>query len=194
VTQSVQWPNYGLQHRHIVVWFLERAKDFLFSQAFTLAPRPARSRGQWVKGKVHTRTGHEGPKGEQMYSSFNLGARRGWLVNATPRPLYPRESADTHSVGGWVGPRAVMDECGKSPPPQDSAPRPYSPEQGAIPAGASPPPPSQWVPWAFWPELKPLRGVKRFPQFRLQPKLRIREAGYTSISLYAFMAQRQPFE
>jgi hypothetical protein len=26
----------------------------------------------------------------------------GWVVNATPRPLYP----GTHCVGGWVGPRA----------------------------------------------------------------------------------------
>jgi hypothetical protein len=26
----------------------------------------------------------------------NLGARSGWVVNATPRPLYPRERAGTH--------------------------------------------------------------------------------------------------
>jgi len=25
----------------------------------------------------------------QLYSFFNLGARWGWVVNATPRPLYP---------------------------------------------------------------------------------------------------------
>ena len=26
-----------------------------------------------------------------LYPFFNLGARWGWVVNATPRPLYPRE-------------------------------------------------------------------------------------------------------
>jgi hypothetical protein len=31
----------------------------------------------------------------------------GWVVNATPRPLYPMESAGTHCIGGWVGPRPV---------------------------------------------------------------------------------------
>jgi hypothetical protein len=28
----------------------------------------------------------------QLYSFLNLGVRWGWVVNATPRPLYPRES------------------------------------------------------------------------------------------------------
>jgi hypothetical protein len=32
---------------------------------------------------------YEGPDEEQTYSSFfNLGSRWGWVVNATPRPLY----------------------------------------------------------------------------------------------------------
>ena len=26
-----------------------------------------------------------------LYSFFNLGARRGWVVSATSRPFYPRE-------------------------------------------------------------------------------------------------------
>ena len=38
----------------------------------------------------------------------------GWVIKATPRPLYPRESPGTHSTGGWVGPRADLDRCGKS--------------------------------------------------------------------------------
>ena len=45
---------------------------------------------------------------------FNLGARSGWVVNATPRPPYPRERPDTHCIGGWVGPRVGLDGCGKS--------------------------------------------------------------------------------
>ena len=31
----------------------------------------------------------------------------GWVVNATPQPLYPRERRDTHCTGGWVGPGPV---------------------------------------------------------------------------------------
>ena len=27
---------------------------------------------------------------ESLYSFLNLGTRWGWVVNATPRPLYPR--------------------------------------------------------------------------------------------------------
>jgi hypothetical protein len=32
----------------------------------------------------------------QMYSFFELGARWGWLVNATTRPLLPREIDQVH--------------------------------------------------------------------------------------------------
>jgi len=42
-------------------------------------------------GKFHPRRGHEGPEGEKIYSlSISLNsALDGWVVNATPRPLYP---------------------------------------------------------------------------------------------------------
>jgi len=39
------------------------------------------------------------------------------VVNATPPPLYPRKRPGTHCIGGWVGPRAGLDEGKKSPPP-----------------------------------------------------------------------------
>ena len=42
--------------------------------------------------------------------------RWGWVVNATPRPLYPRERPGTYCTGGWVGPRAGLDGCGKTAP------------------------------------------------------------------------------
>ena len=32
-----------------------------------------------------------------------------WVVNATSRPLDPRERPGTHCVGGWVGPRAGLE-------------------------------------------------------------------------------------
>jgi len=46
----------------------------------------------------------------------------GWVVNATPRPLYPRERPGTHCIGGWVGPRSGLDEWGKFRPHRDSTP------------------------------------------------------------------------
>ena len=51
----------------------------------------------------------------------------GWVVNATPRPLYPRERPATHCTGGWVGPRAVLDGWGKSRPPPGFDPRTVQP-------------------------------------------------------------------
>jgi hypothetical protein len=41
--------------------------------------------------------------------------------------LYPREKPGTHCIGGWVGPRAGLDRCGKSRPQRDSIPGPSSP-------------------------------------------------------------------
>jgi len=32
----------------------------------------------------------------------------GWVGNAKPRPLYPRERTGTHCMCGWVGPRAGL--------------------------------------------------------------------------------------
>ena len=34
------------------------------------------------------------------------------MVNATPRPLYPREWPGTHCVRGWMGPRAGVEVYG----------------------------------------------------------------------------------
>jgi hypothetical protein len=51
----------------------------------------------------------------------------GWVVNATPRPLYPRERPGTHFTGGWVGPRAGVDRYGKSRPPPGFDPRTVQP-------------------------------------------------------------------
>jgi hypothetical protein len=45
----------------------------------------------------------------------------------TPAVLYFRERPGTHCTGGWVGPRAGLDRCGKSRPHRDSIPGPSSP-------------------------------------------------------------------
>ena len=62
----------------------------------------------------------------QLYFFFNLDTS-GWMFNATPRPLYPRERPDTHCIVGWVGPRTGLDGCGESRPQRDSIPGPVNP-------------------------------------------------------------------
>jgi hypothetical protein len=57
----------------------------------------------------------------------DLGARRGWVVSTTPRPLYPRERPGTRCTGGWVGTRAGLDVCEKSRPPPGFDPRTVQP-------------------------------------------------------------------
>ena len=56
----------------------------------------------------------------------------GWVVSATPRPLYTQKRPGTHCIGGWVGPRAILDVCGKSGPHRDSIPGPSSLQQVTI--------------------------------------------------------------
>jgi len=54
----------------------------------------------------------------------NLSSWSGWVVNATPWPLYPLERDYT---GGRMGPRAGLEGCGESLPHRDSIPGPSSP-------------------------------------------------------------------
>jgi hypothetical protein len=51
----------------------------------------------------------------------------GWVVNATPLSLYPRERPGTHFIGGWVGLRACLDRYGKSRPLPGFDPRTVQP-------------------------------------------------------------------
>jgi hypothetical protein len=66
----------------------------------------------------------------------------GWVVNATSRPLYPREKPGTHCLGGWVDPRAGLDGCGKSQLPPGFDPR--TAQLLAIPTALSQPTPLQY--------------------------------------------------
>ena len=61
----------------------------------------------------------------------------GGVVNATHRPLYQRERPGNHCIGGWVGPRAGLDGCGKSRPHRDSIPGATSPQGVTIPTELS---------------------------------------------------------
>ena len=58
-----------------------------------------------------------------LISALNGG---GWS-KPRPEPLYPRERPSTHYIGGWVDPRAVLDNCGKSRPPPGFDPRTAQP-------------------------------------------------------------------
>jgi hypothetical protein len=87
-----------------------------------------------VKGKVHPVTCHEGPEGEKRRNTaliLILGAKWGWLVNATSRPLYPpppprtRKGSGTHCTGGCAGARAGLHGCRKCR--RDSIPGPSNP-------------------------------------------------------------------
>jgi hypothetical protein len=81
------------------------------------------------KAKVHPRTGHEGLEG--LYSFFNFRARwGGWSTpRHAPAALPPGNirTSGIHCIGGWMGPRAVLDGCGKSLPHRDSIPGPPNP-------------------------------------------------------------------
>jgi len=48
-----------------------------------------------------------------------------------PAALPPGKRPGTHCIGGWVGPRAGLEECGKSRPNRDSISRPSSSVQVA---------------------------------------------------------------
>ena len=62
-----------------------------------------------------------------LYSFFNPDARWGCVVNATPRPLYPRERSGSHCIRGWDVPRGQCGLCGGSRPTPGFDPRTVEP-------------------------------------------------------------------
>jgi hypothetical protein len=85
-------------------------------------------RNHKVKVKVTLEQATKAQRGNRAIALlFILGARWRWVVNVTPRPLYPRKAASTHCVGGWVDPRDGLGGCGKSRLHWDSISGPYSP-------------------------------------------------------------------
>jgi len=69
-----------------------------------------------LKVQGHHRAGHGGLDREQsqLYFFLYLGGGQGWVVNAVPKPLHPRENPGTHYTGGWVDHKAGMDGFKKS--------------------------------------------------------------------------------
>ena len=82
------------------------------------------------KGKVHPITGHEGQEGKQRYSStLSLTSALGGVGGQihVPAALPPGKGLGTHCTGGWVGPKAGLDGCGKISPPPGFDPRTVQP-------------------------------------------------------------------
>jgi hypothetical protein len=53
-----------------------------------------------------------------LYSLFNLDSRWGWVVNATPQPLYPGERENQYAFyRGLSGPQGESGQGRKIPPP-----------------------------------------------------------------------------
>jgi hypothetical protein len=60
-----------------------------------------------------------------------------YVFNAMPRPLYSRKRAGTHCIRVWVGPKAVLEGCGKSRPHRDSISGQPIPYRVAVPTELS---------------------------------------------------------
>jgi hypothetical protein len=68
-----------------------------------------------VKVKVTLEQATKTQRGSRGISTLSLTSALDAVgCHATPLLLYPRENPGTHCVGGWVGPRAGLDRCGKS--------------------------------------------------------------------------------
>ena len=73
------------------------------------------------------RTAHRGCRGIVLIF-HDHGARKGVRGQRhAPAALYPRERPGTHCTGGWVGPTAGLDRCGKSRHYRNATPGPSSP-------------------------------------------------------------------
>ena len=93
---------------------------------FVVFLSPSKRNGHRVKVKLTLKQATKA----QMYSSTLPSTSAldgdGW---STPRPgrFNPRERPGTHCTGGWVGPRAGLDGCGKSRSPPGFDPRTVQP-------------------------------------------------------------------
>ena len=72
------------------------------------------------------RMAHRGSRGIAILF-HDHSTRRGEGSASRPGLSLPRERPGTHCTGGWVGPRAGLDRCGKSHPPPGFDPRTVHP-------------------------------------------------------------------
>ena len=72
----------------------------------------ANTQNKKVKGRVHTRTGHEDREGEKIYScalSLTSALDGVGRQRHAPAVLPPGKRAGTHFTGSWLGPSACLD-------------------------------------------------------------------------------------
>ena len=78
------------------------------------------------------RTTHRGSRCIALHF-LDHDTRRGEESASRSGRSLPSGKTHTHYTGGWVGPRAGLDRCGKSRPYRDSIPGPSIPQPVAIP-------------------------------------------------------------
>jgi hypothetical protein len=71
-----------------------------------------------LKVKIQPRTGHEAQRWSRGIDLDEVGRHR-----QSPAILHAGKRSGTHCTGGWVGPRACLDVCGKPRPNRDFIPR-----------------------------------------------------------------------
>jgi hypothetical protein len=109
---------------------------FLFSLLLTGSSRLRPAGHVQVKIKVTLvqalrlckgRTAHRGSRGIALlfYDQWHYKGVRG--QRHAPAALYPQKRPGTNCTGGWVGPRAGLDRCGKSRPPPGFDPQTVQP-------------------------------------------------------------------
>jgi len=111
----------GLMYEVFVRSVLSKLKYFMWTYIHT-----------YGKGKVHPKTGHEGPEGEYRYKStlsLTSALDGGWWSMPRPSCFTPpvKKKTGTHCTGSLVGPKDGQDGCRKPHPHWDSIPRLSSP-------------------------------------------------------------------
>ena len=72
---------------------------------------------------LHAKQAQRGGRSVAVHTR-DSGARRGWVVSATPWPLYARKGPGAYCTGGWVGLSGGLDGYGKFCPTAVRTPDP----------------------------------------------------------------------
>ena len=88
-------------------------------------PVPILQEVGWAPGPILT--GGKSRPHRDSIPDHDRGTTKGWVVSSMPRshftpPGKARYRPGTYFTGGWVGPRASLDRCGKTRPHRDSIP------------------------------------------------------------------------
>ena len=109
------WPTGGLlrQKNYMIMIYLSTAIGLTPSGSVNTRWQCCKVRS-WSSPYNRTRRPIFGVE-VKLYSFFNLDDGWGWWSTSHPSRFFPRERLGTHCIGGWVGPRAGPDGCGKGP-------------------------------------------------------------------------------